>query len=166
MSATNTEVLIRSLRPADFDAVVDLDELLTEERKEAYWDGVLARFLDGEGHIGLAAMSTEGGDGALLGFLFAEVRAFEFGSEVCGWIFAVAVHPDAGRTGVASALLAEAGTRFHKLGVTAVRTMVRRLDVPLLSFFRRNGFVGGPFVQLELARADAGAELPAEGAEA
>jgi hypothetical protein len=28
--------------------------------------------------------------------------------------------------------------------------MVRRNDVPVLSFFRANGFVGGEFVQLEL----------------
>ena len=27
--------------------------------------------------------------------------------------------------------------------------MVRRNDVPVLSFFRARGFVGGPFVQLE-----------------
>jgi hypothetical protein len=28
--------------------------------------------------------------------------------------------------------------------------MVRRTDVPVLAFFRRNGFVGGAFLQLEL----------------
>jgi hypothetical protein len=27
--------------------------------------------------------------------------------------------------------------------------MVRRSDIPVLSFFRACGFVGGPFVQLE-----------------
>jgi hypothetical protein len=29
--------------------------------------------------------------------------------------------------------------------------MVRRNDVPVLTFFRTNGFAGGPYVQLELA---------------
>ena len=28
--------------------------------------------------------------------------------------------------------------------------MVRRNNVPVLTFFRTNGFVGGPYVQLEL----------------
>jgi hypothetical protein len=28
--------------------------------------------------------------------------------------------------------------------------MVQRADVPVLSFFRANGFVGGSFVQMEL----------------
>jgi hypothetical protein len=36
------------------------------------------------------------------------------------------------------------------LGVHKVRTMVARNDVPVLAFFRASGFVGGPFVQLEL----------------
>jgi hypothetical protein len=34
--------------------------------------------------------------------------------------------------------------------VARVRTMVRRADVPVLSFFRSNGFFAGSFVQLEL----------------
>lgn len=39
--------------------------------------------------------------------------------------------------------------RFRDLGVSRVRTMVRRNDVPVLSFFRSSRFVGGPYVQLE-----------------
>jgi hypothetical protein len=35
-------------------------------------------------------------------------------------------------------------------GITTIRTMVRRNDVPVLTFFRTNGFAGGPYVQLEL----------------
>jgi len=31
-----------------------------------------------------------------------------------------------------------------------VRTMVRRNNVPVLTFFRTNGFAAGPYVQLEL----------------
>ena len=37
----------------------------------------------------------------------------------------------------------------RELGVTVLRTMVRRNDVPVLSFFRAGGFVGGSFAQLE-----------------
>jgi ribosomal protein S18 acetylase RimI-like enzyme len=149
METTRSGTAIRGLLPGDLAAVVRLDALLTGEPKAPYWRGVLERFLRREGCIGLAADAAEG----LAGYLFAEVRAFEFGSEACGWIFAVGVHPDCARGGVASALLGEAHRRFRRLGVASVRTMVRRADVPLLSFFRRHGFVGGPFVQLELALA-------------
>jgi hypothetical protein len=52
--------------------------------------------------------------------------------------------------GRASALLEEARRRFRAVGVNSLRTMVLRNDVPFLSLFRCHGFVGGPFVQLEL----------------
>lgn len=96
--------------------------------------------------IGLAAES----DDKLVGYLFGEVRAFEFGSEACGWIFAVGVDPPFLRSEVGSTLLAEACRRFRRAGAGRVRTMVRRNNVPVLSFFRANGFAGGSFVQLEL----------------
>ena len=90
------------------------------------------------------------GEAGLEGYLFGEVRAFEFGSKPCGWIFALGVRPETSRMGRASELLGEARRRFGALGVTSLRTMVTRTDVPFLSLFRRHGFVGGPFVQLEL----------------
>ena len=90
-------------------------------------------------------------DGARLsGYLLGDVRAFEFGSAPCGWIFAVGVDPDQAHHGIGSALAAEAGRRFGRAGVSTVRTMVRRNDVSMLAFFRSNGFVGGSFTQLEL----------------
>ncbi len=142
---------VRTLRPADLASVVELDALLTGETKQAYWDGICKRFLRQKGGVALGTFhEASDSDPRLDGYLFGELRAFEFGSEACGWVFAVGVRPDAARTGVGSALLAAARGRFRKLGVQAVRTMVRRTDVPLLSFFRRHGFVGGPFVQLEL----------------
>ncbi len=117
----------------------------------AYWARVFESSWGrhrGRLRVGLAA---EAGDG-LAGYLLGDVRAFEFGSEPCGWIFAVGVDPAHARRGVASALLAEAVTRLRAAGVTTVRTMVRRNDVPVLAFFRTNGFAGGPYVQLELVR--------------
>jgi ribosomal protein S18 acetylase RimI-like enzyme len=92
-----------------------------------------------------------------VGFVCGENRAFEFGSEPCGWIFAVAVHPSHTRQGIASSLVGEACRRLRAAGVSRVRTMVRRNDLPLLSFFRASGFEGGSFVQLEL---DLDAEVP------
>lgn len=141
----DTQLTVRDLGPADWSAVVALDALLTGAEKVGYWQDVLARYLHEEGCIGLAATAGH----RLEGYLFGELRAFEFGSESCGWIFAIGVRPDTARKGVATALLAEARQRFAALGVERVRTMVRRTDVPLLALFRSQGFVGGPFVQLE-----------------
>ncbi len=150
---------LRDLQRQDLGAVVRLDALRTGRAKRAYWETVFDRYLERTPdplRIGLAA---EAG-GRLGGYLFGEVRAFEFGSEECGWVFALAVDPRAGREGLASSLLAEACLRFREGGVPRVRTMVRRNDVPVLSFFRANGFQGGPFVQLELDLAEVGFPRP------
>ena len=140
---------LRTLRAEDLSEVVRIDRLHTGVRKRAYWSGVLERCLKRSGRavrIGLAVEAPKG----LAGYLLGEVRAFEFGSEPCGWIFAVGVDPRSARGGVASLLLAEAVARFRAHGVPRIRTMVRRNEVPVLAFFRSNGFRGGPFVQLEL----------------
>ena len=125
-----------------------IDAQHTGSRKPAYWEGVFEDFLRRRRaplRVGLAAEE----EGRLIGYLLGEVRAFEFGSEACGWVFAVGVDPTRARRRVASGLLAEACRRFREARVGRVRTMVRRSDVPVLSFFRANGFVGGSFVQLE-----------------
>jgi ribosomal protein S18 acetylase RimI-like enzyme len=140
---------VRDLTVEDLAAVVRIDALHTGEEKPDYWRRVMRDFLDtasGSKRIGLAAEDR----GQLIGYLLGEVRAFEFGSDACGWIFAAGVEPDRLRHGVASTLLRESCERFRILGVAKVRTMVRRNSVDVLSFFRANGFVGGSFVQLEL----------------
>lgn len=150
MSETSrqTAIDVHDLRDDHLEGVVRIDALHTGERKPRYWTRVFRDFLDPHDErlrVGLAAESG----GALIGYLLGEVRAFEFGSEPCGWIFAVAVAPSEARSGVASALLEEAHRRFRRAGMSRVRTMVRRNDVSVLSFFRANEFVGGSFVQLE-----------------
>ena len=140
---------INALRAGDVAGVIRLDAQLTGKRKPAYWKGVFGKFVGprhAETNVGLAARV----DGRLLGYLLGEVRAFEFGSPPCGWIFAVGVDPAQAHHGIGSALVAEAGRCFTRAGASTVRTMVRRNDVPMLAFFRSNGFVGGTFTQLEL----------------
>ena len=150
--APGRAVRLRDLRLRDLDEVVRIDALHTGESKPAYWSNILRQFLAKSAaagamtlRVGLAAA----GEAGLHGYLLGEVRAFEFGSEPCGWVFAVGVDRVAQRAGIASELLAEACRRFQAGGIRTVRTMVDRDNVPVLAFFRSNGFVGGSFVQLE-----------------
>lgn len=143
-------VRIAPLRPADLAAVVRLDARLTGRRKPAYWKTVFRAFVAtgrSPRRVGLAARDGE----RLAGYLLGEVRAFEFGSAPCGWIFSVGVDPAQAHRGIGSALVADAARRFRRAGVSTVRTMVRRNDVSMLAFFRSNGFVGGSFTELERA---------------
>jgi ribosomal protein S18 acetylase RimI-like enzyme len=140
---------VRDLRAEDLECVIRIDALHTGQRKPEYWRRLLDDFLGTDAGVLRVGLAAElGGD--VVGYLLGEVRAFEFGSEACGWIFAVGVDPKRLRAKIASTLLATACRRFADAGIERVRTMVRRNDVPVLSFFRANGFVGGSFVQLEL----------------
>ena len=144
---------IRTLARRDLARVVRIDAIHTGAEQRAYWSRLFREFLaprSGRQRVALAADVA----GDLAGFLLADVRAFEFGSEPCGWILEVGVDPRDARHGIASALLAEAVRRLRAAGVSTVRTMVRRNNVPVLTFFRTNGFAGGPYVQLELLDAD------------
>lgn len=143
------ELVVRELRREDLEDVIRIDGEHTGQAKREYWRQVFARFLwrtRGPKAVGLC---VDGPD-RLRGYLLGEVRAVEFGAEPCGWVFAVGVDREDLRKGIATALLAEAVRRFRGLGVPCVRTLVRRNDVPILSFFRSCGFEGGPFAQLEL----------------
>ena len=145
---------LRPLARKDLDEIVRIDAIHTGEPKRAYWRQILRDFVGPRAVRGRVALGAERG-GSLVGFLLADIRAFEFGSERCGWILEVGVDPQIARAGVASALLDAARRRLHAAGVSTIRTMVRRNNVPVLTFFRTNGFAGGPYVQLELS-ADAG----------
>lgn len=149
-AADSAAVVVRSLRPSDMPAVRRIDKAHSGMEKASFWKIVSREFLEGSGserfRIALAAETAAG----LQGFALGEVRAFEFGSEACGWVFAVGVDPGHERQGIGAALLGEACRRFREAGVRQVRTMVQRAEVPMLSFFRSYGFVGGNFAQLQL----------------
>ena len=144
-----TPARIRPLGRRDLADVIRVDAIHTGAEQRPYWTRLFREFLapgPGRQRVALAAEA----DGELAGFLLADVRAFEFGSEPCGWILEVGVDPARAREGIASSLLVEAVKRLRAAGVSTVRTMVRRNNVPVLTFFRSNGFAGGPYVQLEL----------------
>ena len=98
---------------------------------------------------GLALVALE--DNVVVAYVIGEIRSWEFGSDRAGWITALAVDPTFEGKGVARALMTQAADHFRAAGVTEVRTMIRRDNVPVLRFFRSTGFVAGPYTELELS---------------
>ncbi|HET6277429.1 MAG TPA: GNAT family N-acetyltransferase [Candidatus Polarisedimenticolia bacterium] len=144
---------IRAIRSGDAAAIAAIDAAHTGLLKRRYWRDVVTRHA-GRGRAGgarVGLVAVEGAKGRVVGYVMGRVRSFEFGSEPCAWIVALGVHPRMLRGGVASRLFAEACRRFAQHGITLVRTMVRRDDVGVLTFFRSQGFVAGPYVELELS---------------
>ncbi len=140
---------LRTARRTDLEGIVALDAIRTGAPKPDYWAAILRAYSSGGGRQGRIALVAVNDERRIMGFAFGEIRAWEFGSERCGWIFAIAVHPACERGGLATRLCEEITRRFAREQVTLVRTMVRRNDVPLLALFRSMGFVAGPFSEME-----------------
>ena len=143
---------VRRIKRRDAAAIAAIDALHTGELKSQWWQEVIARHTRRGAtphRVGLVALDSK--DGEVIGYVLGQVRAFEFGSEPCGWIYSVGVHPDHLRSGAATKLFLAAKESFQENGVGLIRTMVRRDNVAVLTFFRNQGFALGPYSELELA---------------
>ena len=154
-AAAAEAVAVRPVRAADLDAVIAIDTRVTGIAKRAYWQGIYRRY-GASRDAGRQFLVAAAGDD-VLGFVIGEVRDWEFGSPPCGWVFAINVHPDARQHGVGARLLAAICAGFRRAGVTKVRTMLARDNRLILSFFRSQGMMAGPFIPLELDLAGGGA---------
>jgi ribosomal protein S18 acetylase RimI-like enzyme len=145
-TAASEAVKIRRARKADLPKIIALDERVTRVPKTEYWRDLFDRFSERE--HGRAILLAEI-NARVVGFAIGEVRAWEFGSPPCGWIFGFDVDPEFRERGIGSRLLDALTAFFRGCGVSTLRTMLRRDDTLIMSFFRSQGLMAGPFIQLE-----------------
>ena len=144
------EIKLRSATSDDLQGIVDLDAQVSGLKKNDYWDDRFRRLnIEDGGHLIIAEFLDSGGSKELLGFIVGEVRAWEFGSRPCGWIFAIGVSPDYRVQGIGEKLFEAICKAFHNDGANSIRTMIARKDKLNMSFFRAQGMMGGPFIELE-----------------
>jgi len=134
---------------ADIDAVVALDAEITGTAKSKYWADVLERFTGSKQPVQRYFLVARSSNGKLAGFVVGEIRAWEFGSPPCGWVFALSVQPDIREQGIGSLLFEALCSAMKKDGVKTIRTMVLGSDKVNLSFFRGEGLAAGPYIELE-----------------
>ena len=135
---------VRPVRRGDLDQIVMLDARVTGLEKRSYWQSLYRRY-------GVSAQAERQflvaeASGRVVGFVIGEVRDWEFGSPPCGWD----VHPEARLAGIGTTLLAAICVSFRRAGVRKVRTMLSRDNNLILSFFRSQGMMAGPFIPLEM----------------
>jgi ribosomal protein S18 acetylase RimI-like enzyme len=138
--------LIRPVAADDLKAVAEIDRLNTGVAKPDYWRDIFERY--GQSPRPRFFLVAEGDD-SILGFIIGEVRAWEFGSEPCGWVFAIGVRQDMRLHHIGTHLLDALDERLRQAGASKVRTMLRRDNHLLMSFFRSQGMMAGSFLQLE-----------------
>jgi GNAT superfamily N-acetyltransferase len=149
---SKTDIRVRRVRAADIPQIIALDARVTKLAKADYWNDVFDRY--GRRRLRerffLVAERPAGQTGLrVVGFIIGEIRAWEFGSSPCGWIFALSVEPKMRLRNIATALFGAIADEFKKAGIDRMRTMVANdARLPLL-FFRSQGMRAGPYIQLE-----------------
>ncbi len=144
--STPLELCIRSAAETDLQAIMTFDERSNKDANPRYWQEMFARY--GADESKQLFLVCESGH-EIVGFIIGEVRDWEFGSNPCGWVFALGVRPDIRLSGVATQLYGAMCEFFRNAGVTKMRTMLARQDIDSLSFFRSQGMMAGPYLQLE-----------------
>ncbi|MCC7431227.1 GNAT family N-acetyltransferase [bacterium] len=141
---------IRKIQKEDAQSIIEIDAMQSGEEKPAYWNERFKYFFESSNALGYVAIENE----KIVAYVLAEARALEFGSQLCGWVFAIAVNPNFARQGIALALCRQVCLKFKELKINTIRTLVRKDEVSVLSFFRASGFKAGPFIELELELLD------------
>lgn len=143
---------VRQVRQGDLDHVAELDERVTKIAKPEYWNDIYERYAKrrvDERFFLVAEAKDNLSELVLLGYIVGEVRTWEFGSEPCGWVFAFSVEPGTRLQGVGEKLFETISEKFKQAGIATMRTMVARQNQLHMAFFRSEGMVAGPYIQLE-----------------
>lgn len=147
MNPERTAVLIRDAEVADVARVIDIDARITGIAKPDLWYGKYssAKYL-AHARPFLVAHDAE----RIVGYVLGEVREWEFGAPPSGWLYAIGVDPDVRQEGLGAKLFEALRTRFRQLGIRKMRTILHVEDDLLMSFFRSQGMMAGPFIELEM----------------
>lgn len=155
MRGGDSAYMLRTATDGDIAQVAAIDVSITGIEKPGYWEDIHERYvrqpaedvaLAKLNRLFLCACQGE----KVIGFIVGEIRAWEFGSAPCGWVFAVGVHRDVRTRYVAQTLFQAVCDSFRQAGVTIIRTMLARDNTLAMSFFRSQGMIAGPFIQLEM----------------
>jgi predicted N-acetyltransferase YhbS len=140
-------VIIRTLKKEDLDAIVEIDEKVLGENRRNYWERKLELMNNKASQISLVAEVEE----QVVGFILGDVSGWEFGvPETIGWIDTIGIAPDYQKKGLATGLAHELIKNLKALGVKTIYTLVSWNDWDLLQFFHAMGFTRGDMINLEL----------------
>jgi len=140
-------VMIRTLKKDDLNAIVGIDERVLGENRRNYWERKLELMNDRSSQISLVVEV----EGEVQGFILGDISGWEFGvPETVGWIDTIGIDPAYQKKGLATALSRELIQNLRALRVKTIYTLVSWNDWDLLQFFHAMGFTRGDMINLEL----------------
>lgn len=139
-----TTAIVRILKMEDLEEILQIEkkiekahDLESKERMEYLKETAVYHLQQGEPLMNLGAEV----DGKLVGFVFAEIRLWEFGrGEKTGWIKVIGVDPEYQGRGVGQKLGETLLDHFRRKKIKKVRTLVDWYTGDLISYFKSLGF--------------------------
>jgi len=139
-----TTTNIRLLNMDDLDDILQIEEKIEKgqnlekpERMEYLEETATYHLQHGEPLLNLGAEI----DGKLVGFIFAEIRLWEFGrGEKTGWIKVLGIDPEYQGRGIGCKLGETLLGHFKRKNIKKVRTLVDWYEGNLISYFKSLGF--------------------------
>jgi GNAT superfamily N-acetyltransferase len=145
--ATNADINIRLLRPADLERVIAIDSSHVGEPRRRFFEKRLAyakQHPDDFVHIGVVRNNS------LVGFAFARILRGEFGrKQATATLDAVGVEYDGQARGVGRALMSRLTEILRQKGVQSLQSQADWSNHSLLRFFDVSGFGLAPRLVLE-----------------
>lgn len=133
---------VRSMTPADLDAIVRIDRDITGDDRRAY---IAARLVEAMDDAAIRVSLTARIDDAVVGYLMARADLGDFGrTEPVAVIDTLGVDPGYTQRGVGHALLSQLFANLGALRVERVETVVAQRDLALLGFLYSTGFGVSP----------------------
>ena len=150
------ELSVRAIRPGDVEAIVQIDALISGEKKAGFWRGMLGAYLTEHGGDAPPAASDLAPDlcqvaelkGKVVAFMVGDIQSYQFGIPRCGRIVTIGVHPEFRRLDIGTRLIQAMFDVFAQFRVPVIQCLVRP-DDPLRTFFRANGFAETEFFAME-----------------
>ena len=138
------EINVRQMNVRDIDGVLRIDEKITGRPHEAYYESQCEAYIKRAPDTCLVAEHR----GHVVGFVLGDVRGWEFGAKLAGWLEVLGVDPAYRGRGVSRMLMDALFAAFRRAGVAVVNTMVDWNDGELIDYFRAQGFERGEYVNL------------------
>ena len=149
MNIEPDKVVVRALREADFEDIVDIDTRAAGRPRHDYIGRKFEHAIQSAGQLGTSYVATY--EDQVLGFIMGEVYLGEFGIPAdTATIDTIGVHPDFEGIGLARMLINEFINHCKVAGVKRIHTLVEWTDEPLLRFFDHIGFTPAKVLSLEL----------------
>lgn len=133
---------VRSMTPADLDAIVRIDRDITGHDRRPY---IAARLAEALGDAAIRVSLTARIDDAVVGHLMARADLGDFGrTEPVAVIDTLGVDPGFAQRGVGHALLSQLFANLGALRVERAETVVPQRELDLLGFLYSAGFGASP----------------------